>query len=122
MNETIFWQCLDELVASHELIIDRPKGSAHPRYPDFNYPYDYGYLKGTQSMDQGGIDVWCGSQPERMLTAVILTVDRVKNDTEMKLLLGCTSEEIQAILNLHNSGSQAGILIRRSETGKPIDH
>lgn len=28
------WIALDELVASSRLVIDRPKVSAHPRYPD----------------------------------------------------------------------------------------
>lgn len=29
-----FWTKLDQLIASHEIIIDRPKSSAHPRFPD----------------------------------------------------------------------------------------
>ena len=32
-----FWSHLDMLVASSEIIIDRPKGSIHPKYPDFIY-------------------------------------------------------------------------------------
>ena len=31
------WNALDELVNSSEIVIDRPKGSAHPRFPDFIY-------------------------------------------------------------------------------------
>lgn len=52
-----FWQALDRLVAECETVIDRPKGTAHPRWPEFVYPLDYGYLRGTSSMDGGGIDV-----------------------------------------------------------------
>jgi inorganic pyrophosphatase len=52
-----FWLRLDELVAGCGLVIDRPKGSPHPRYPDFFYPLDYGYLDGTRSADGDGIDV-----------------------------------------------------------------
>jgi len=55
-----FWQALDLLVEEHELVIDRPAGSAHPRYLSFVYPLDYGYLKGTASSDGSGIDVWRG--------------------------------------------------------------
>ena len=29
-----FWNLLDELVHSSEIVIDRPKGSVHPRYPE----------------------------------------------------------------------------------------
>ena len=31
-----FWNALDELVNKSEIVIDRPKGSSHPKYPDFN--------------------------------------------------------------------------------------
>lgn len=113
MQNPLYWQRLDELVNSLEVVIDRPRGSRHPRYNDLIYPYDYGYLKGTQAMDQGGIDVWAGSQPERGVTAVICIVDLVKRDAEMKLLLGCTHEEAEIILKIHNDGLQSGILIER---------
>lgn len=56
MNEA-FWEALDVLLAGGEIVIDRPKGSAHPRYPHMIYPLDYGYLAGSASMDGGGIDV-----------------------------------------------------------------
>ena len=52
-----FWNVLDELVSKSEIVIDRPKGSAHSRFPDFIYRVDYGYLKDTSSMDGAGIDV-----------------------------------------------------------------
>ena len=42
-----FWNALDELVNTSEIVIDRPKGSAHPGFPDFIYRVDYGYLKNT---------------------------------------------------------------------------
>ena len=40
-----FWTAAETLVAQSRIVIDRPKGSAHPRYPDFLYPVDYGYLE-----------------------------------------------------------------------------
>ena len=40
-----FWRALDSLVDNSEIVIDRPKGTAHPKYPDFIYKVDYGYLK-----------------------------------------------------------------------------
>ena len=45
-----FWKALDELVSNSEIVIDRPRGSAHPRFPDFIYKVDYGYLKDTASL------------------------------------------------------------------------
>jgi inorganic pyrophosphatase len=117
MDNTRFWRTLDTLVSTSALVIDRPRGSRHPRYPDFIYPYDYGYLQNTQSMDQGGIDVWVGSLPGRHVTAIICTVDLTKRDSEIKILLGCTMEEANAILKTHNEGPQSAILIVRPEGG-----
>ena len=111
-----FWAALDQLTASSRLVIDRPRGTAHPRYPDMIYPLDYGYLADTTAMDGGGIDVWAGSDPARGLDAVMVTVDLMKRDSESKLLIGCTEEEKQLVWRLHNaSESMNGMLIRRPE-------
>lgn len=108
-----FWQALDELIRTSEIVIDRPRGSAHPRYPEMIYPVDYGYLKGSTSMDGQGIDVWRGTG-EQGIDAVICTVDLLKRDSEIKLLLGCTEEEKQLIYELHNDSEyMKGVLIRR---------
>jgi inorganic pyrophosphatase len=108
-----FWKALDELVKSSQIIIDRPKGTAHPRYPDFIYKLDYGYLKGTSSMDGGGIDVWVGSG-EKRIDAVMCIVDLVKKDSEIKLLIGCTEEEKRIVYETHNETPfMKGVLIRR---------
>lgn len=64
-------------------------------------------------MDAGGIDVWAGSQRESGVTGVICTVDLIKMDAEIKILLGCTTEEAQSILRLHNEGPQSAVLITR---------
>ncbi|MCL2494828.1 MAG: inorganic pyrophosphatase [Oscillospiraceae bacterium] len=108
-----FWQALDLLVEEHELVIDRPAGSAHPRYPSFVYPLDYGYLKGTSSSDGGGIDVWRGSDPGAGINAIKVTVDMMKRDSEIKILLGCTQEEMEIISEAHNSQFMKSILIKR---------
>jgi len=107
-----FWQALDRLVNEHELVIDRPKGSAHPRYTEYIYPLDYGYLRGTASSDGGGIDVWRGTEPGGQISAIIVTVDLIKRDSEIKILLGCTEDEIMTI-NQYKTENLKGILIRR---------
>jgi inorganic pyrophosphatase len=109
-----FWQSLDQMIATGKLIVDRPVGSPHPRYSSLVYPLNYGYLEGTRSSDGDGIDVWIGSLQHRQVTAVICTVDLDQQDAEIKLLLGCTSEEAHTALDIHNTGSQAGILIERT--------
>jgi len=108
-----FWRALDALADGSEIVIDRPKGSAHPRFPGFIYPVDYGYLKDTASMDGEGIDVWLGSG-ERRLDAIVCTVDLMKRDSEIKLLIGFTEEEKALVCETHNeSPYMKGILIRR---------
>lgn len=108
-----FWNALDELVRNSEIIIDRPKGTTHPRYPDFIYRVDYGYLKNTTSMDDAGIDVWVGTG-EKKIDAIMCTVDLMKKDSEIKILIGCTEEEKSIVYETHNETQyMKGILIRR---------
>ena len=37
-----FWKALDNLIDNSEIVIDRPKGTLHPKYPNFIYQVDYG--------------------------------------------------------------------------------
>jgi inorganic pyrophosphatase len=111
--ENKIWSAIDRLVQTSEVIIDRPKGSTHPRFPSVVYPLDYGYLAGTRSSDRGGIDVWVGSDSEGEVIAIVCTVDLSKSDAEVKFLIGCTNQEIREILKFHNRGSQSALLISR---------
>ena len=114
MNNPAFWQALDRLISASEIVIDRPKGSAHPRFPSRIYPLDYGYLAGTASMDGDGIDLWRGTDPAQRLDAVVCTVDLMKRDSEIKLLIGCTEDEKAAVMRWHNdSDMMKAILIER---------
>ena len=108
-----FWAYLERLVAEHPIVIDRPRGSAHPAFPTLIYPLDYGYLDGTTAIDGGGVDLWLGSLPERTLDALAITVDLHKSDVEIKLLLGCSAEEQQTILNFLNGASMRATLVQR---------
>ena len=108
-----FWRVLDELVNSSEIVIDRPKGSTHPKFPDFIYRVDYGYLKDTTSMDGAGIDVWVGSG-DKKIDAIMCIVDLMKRDSEIKILIGCTEEEKMEVYRTHNETQyMKGLMIRR---------
>ena len=112
-NNEDFWKALDELVNNSDIIIDRPKGTAHPKYPDFIYKVDYGYLKETSSMDGTGIDVWVGSG-EKKINAIMCIIDLNKKDSEIKILIGCTEEEKEMVYETHNETPfMKGVLIRR---------
>ena len=109
-----FWQALDKLVSESKITIDRPKGSSHPKYQNFVYPVDYGYLENTSSMDGGGIDVWKGAAGAT-IDAIICTVDLLKKDSEIKILVGCGEDEKRLILEAHNNSEyMKGILIHRN--------
>ena len=111
-----FWRAMEELVSTSQIVIDRPRGSRHPRLPHIIYPLDYGYLADTTSPDGDGIDVWLGSGEDRTLRAVLLSVDLEKRDSEIKLLLGLSEAETGAIYAFYNEypGMKA-LLIEREE-------
>lgn len=112
-SKSDFWESLDFLVDNSQIVIDRPKGTAHPKYPNFIYKVDYGYLKNTSSMDGAGIDVWVGSG-DKQIDAIMCIVDLMKRDSEIKILIGCTEEEKQIVYQTHNETQyMKGILIRR---------
>lgn len=106
MNHIIhadFWRELYKLVGNSQIVIDRPKNTAHPKYPDFIYPVDYGYLKNTKASDGSEIDIWVGINTEKTINGILCTVDPVKNDIETKIVYACTDEEILKICNIMNS-------------------
>jgi len=93
-----FWEEMAHLAADGPIIIDRPRGTAHPRYPDMIYPFDYGYIEGTFSADGDGIDVWIGSENNHVLTGILCTFDTIGRDAEIKLMLGCSKDDIEIII------------------------
>ena len=99
----MFWATLDELVATSEVVVDRPRQTAHPRRPELIYPLDYGYLRGTTAGDGHGIDVWLGSSEVRQITGIVCTVDLWKRDAELKVMLGCTPDDVVIIITFLNS-------------------
>jgi inorganic pyrophosphatase len=122
--DTRFWWYVDRLVAESTIVVDRPRGSVHPQYSELKYPLDYGFLESTSAGDGHGIDVWCGSLEGIRVTGAIVTVDLTKSDSEVKLLVGCTAEEAELALAMHQTGAQAAILLsrpsQREEAFSPI--
>ena len=108
-SDIAFWQEMNHLVTTNSIVIDRPKGSSHPRYPEIIYPLDYGYLENTTASDGDGIDVWVGSmkitehsERDELLTGILCTFDTLKRDAEIKFLIGCTKADVELIQNFHN--------------------
>ena len=109
-----FFSKLDALLTTSNIVIDRPRGSTHPRFSHIIYPLDYGYLDGTSGGDGDGIDVWVGSLTgEKQIVAIAITVDTVKRDAEVKILVNCTDAELQIIAQFHTGSTSACTIIRQ---------
>lgn len=113
-NNVYFWQKLDTLLLSSSCTIDRPKGAKHPKYPNMIYPVDYGFLADTIASDETPINVFKGSRKTFQVEAIAVSADILKKDCVVKLLVGCTEEEIADILHfLNQTEFQKAILVRR---------
>jgi inorganic pyrophosphatase len=109
-----FWLRSEVFLAGHDIIIDRPQGSRHPRFPEFVYPLDYGYLKDTLGSDANQVDVWRGSLTGKRLVGVACTVDLMKSDAELKLLVDCTEGEIEIIDSYYRENQfMSGLVLKR---------
>ena len=108
-----FWKYIDELIKTSKIIIDRPKGSTHPKYNDFIYPVDYGFLEGTTSMDNSGIDIWVGTAKEKGADSILCIIDTLKRDSEIKILYSCTLDEKRIIYKEINDKYMAAVMFER---------
>ncbi|MBM4481677.1 inorganic pyrophosphatase [Rhodococcus hoagii] len=115
MEQTMqaFFAATGPTLGGASLRIDRPCGSEHPRFPEVIYPVDYGYLEGTSGGDNEGVDVF-GARRRRGIVGIVLTADLTKRDVEVKILLDCSTDEIEAIEHLlHERLRLNASLVRR---------
>jgi len=108
------WTTLQDLVDSAQIVIDRPTGSAHPRFRVLVYPFDYGYLDGTSGGDSDGFDCWVGGGGTDVV-GLFVTVDLGKRDAEVKLLIGCSPEQIDIIAEFYRPQPQRVLLVCRPQ-------
>ena len=99
-----------DLISNHSMSIDWTKGCADPRYAELAYSPDYDFLDNTLAEDGARIAVWMDSLKIKTLTGILcmfdtLTQGRVNSgnrDAEMKLLIGCTKENVQVIREFYS--------------------
>ncbi|EYB66733.1 inorganic pyrophosphatase-like protein [Deinococcus phoenicis] len=72
------------------VVVDRPLGSRHPRWPDLVYPVNYGELPGTVGGDGHPIDAYLlgWDRPVREARGVVTAVIVREDDAEDKLVVG----------------------------------
>lgn len=70
-------------------VIDRPKGSRHPKYPDLVYPVNYGYVEGVFAADGEEQDVYVlgTDAPLARFEGVVIAVYHRTNDIEDKWIV-----------------------------------
>ena len=81
--------------------IDRPLGSAHPKYPDMVYPVNYGYVKGVMAADGEEQDAYLLGVDElvKEYTGILIAIIHRLDDVEDKWVVApvgknYTKEEI----------------------------
>lgn len=97
-----FWNELDNFLNTSEIVVERKKNSAHPRFPDFIYPVDYGFVRGTMACDGAELDIWIGTAENKDINGILCTVDPMKKDAEIKIVYACTDQEIKSIYEKMN--------------------
>lgn len=87
-------------------VMDRPLGSAHPRYPEMIYPVNYGYVPGIMAGDHSEQDVYVlgPKTPLKTFDGVVIAVIHRFDDCEDKWVVAektglYTEAEIRSILN-----------------------
>ncbi len=68
------------------VVVDRPMGSCHPRYPTLCYPINYGYVTDLMAGDGEEQDVYIlgVDRPIETFTGIVIGIIRRRNDVEDK--------------------------------------
>ena len=98
--------------------VDRPIGSAHPKYPEMIYPVNYGYVDGVFAGDGEEQDVYVlgTTQPLDRFEGKVIAIYHRSNDNEDKWIVSSdgndyTDEEILAAIRFQEQYYE-GMLIR----------
>ena len=99
-NNAYFWQKVDTLYSSGDFKLTNKKGTLHKDYPSLKYPCDFGYVKSLNS-DITPMEVF-KSDGGKKIEAIILCADILNKKFEVKVLVGLSDEEIEAVLHFLN--------------------
>lgn len=64
---------------------------------------DCGYLEDARAVDGADVNRFIGSPDSKRVTGAMCTIDIIKKDCELKILIGCTQAEMDLIYNHLNS-------------------
>ncbi|MBR2825444.1 MAG: Inorganic pyrophosphatase [Solobacterium sp.] len=113
-NNAYFWQKIDTLYHSSNLVISRHKGDTHPTFKNLIYPTEYGHLKDTLGTSSEGLSVYVGSGDKSVINGIVVAADILIKTVDIKILVGCKDEEVYDVLHFLNSTDfQKTVLIKR---------
>ncbi len=112
-NNALFWQKVDTLYLSSDFVLTQEKGSLHPKYPNLQYPCDYGLLKTLDDENEDLISCFVGSG-KKEVNSIIVCADILTKNLETKVLIGVNESEEEEILHfLNQTEFQKSVIIRR---------
>lgn len=87
---------LDKIV---KVIIDRPMGSAHPKYSETIYPINYGFVEGIFALDKEEQDCYVLGVDKAIkeFTGNVIAIIKRKNDIEDKWVVSNRDYSIEEI-------------------------
>lgn len=113
-NNAYFWQKIDTLYLSGTRKLIKHKGEQHDSFKNLVYPIDYARIEDMKSVSGHGVAVYLGSGNRNKVSALIVAADILEKELDVKVLAGCTEEEIHDVLTyLNQTEFQKTVLMRR---------
>jgi inorganic pyrophosphatase len=97
------WRRWERLINERGIVIARPRGHAHPVYPDMIYPCDYGHVPDTSAPDGEDIDIFVGPVPAGLVGLIALT-HQPSGVSEPKLLMNLSRADADEIVEFLDRG------------------
>ena len=101
------------------VIVDRPLGTCHPKYPDIVYPVNYGYVPGIIAPDGEEQDAYIlgVDRPVDAFTGKLIAVIHRWDDVEAKWVvaprdMNFTKEDIKRLVAFQEQYFQSDIFLR----------
>jgi inorganic pyrophosphatase len=98
------WRRWERLINERGIVIDRPRGQAHPHYADMIYPCDYGHVPGTIAADGEELDVFVGSDHVGLGGLINLT-HQPTGISEPKLLMNVSRADADRLMAFLDRGN-----------------
>jgi inorganic pyrophosphatase len=97
------WRVWERLIDERGIVIDRPRGVAHPLYAGMIYPCDSGHIPGTAAADGHGVDVFVGPLQTGLVGLIALT-HQPSGIADPKLLVNLAQQDANAIIAFLDRG------------------